>query len=168
MIPMRFREMTSCAEHKQDIIVLEDMSAQHTLAIAADPDESCRLAREVSRGPGGEHPIYDFLEGLLRTFGATATRVVLEHVTDAGLGGAVIFRRPEGEVSIPCYPSDALVLAQRIRIPIYVSPDVFAHVKPFRSAPPASDDGGQLAEWLERIRPEDFSSRSPSDRIAGE
>ena len=49
MILMRFREIASCAEHHQDIIVLEDAGEHRTLAIAADPDESRRFTQELSR-----------------------------------------------------------------------------------------------------------------------
>ncbi len=163
MIPMRFREISSCAEdhQDQDIIVLEDASGHRTLAIAADPDESCRLVRELSRGPGAEHPIYDFLH-------IAPTRVVLEYTLGEGLGALICFSRPEGEVTVPCYPSDALAIAHRTEVPIYVSAEVFSHVEPFGAPRPEPDERGELAKWLERISPADFSSSSPSDRPAAE
>ena len=156
MIPMRFREVKSCGEHRHTIIVLEDPIDGRTLAIAADPEESQRLVREVFRGAAGKHPVYDFVEDVVRAFGAAPAHVVLECEGGAGLGGAVAFPRPEGEMTIACYPSDAIALARRWQIPIYVSPDVFSHVRLF--APPDADGDPPLAEWLEQITPDDFSS----------
>lgn len=71
-------------------------------------------------------------------------------------------------VAGPCYPSDALALARQTNIPIYVSADVLAHVKPFRSPAPAPDERDELLRRLERIRPEYFSPSSPGDRLTAE
>src|SRR5262245_27025229 len=87
---MRFREVTWCAQHRQAIIVLEDASGR-MLAVAADPDESQRLLRDVSRPRESEHPIYDFLVNALRAVRATPIHVVLAYETGAGLVAAVHF-----------------------------------------------------------------------------
>src|SRR5262245_62436544 len=112
MILMRLREMTSCAEHHRSLIVLEEAIGERTLAIADDPEESQRLFRELSRSPDSEHPIYDFVESVLRLLEASPARIVLEHVPGAGLRGEVVFDRPHGDAALPCYPSDALALAR--------------------------------------------------------
>jgi hypothetical protein len=167
MILMRLREITSCPEHQQAIIVLEDASGQRTLAIGADPAESCRLSRELGRPPRAAHPIYDFVDGLLRTFGIAPTRIVLEYIEGEGLTGVIGFLRVDGEASVSCYPSDALALAQRLQIPIYVNPDVFVHVRPFSPAPPPSgDEHAEWRQWLDRIKPGDFSP--PGNRLTAE
>jgi hypothetical protein len=41
MICMRVREIRSCPQHRQAIVVLQEADGERTLAIAADPDESC-------------------------------------------------------------------------------------------------------------------------------
>src|SRR5262245_10341722 len=111
MIPMRLREMTSCSTHKRSIIVLEDANGGRTLTIATDPDESCRLSQELSRGPDGTHVIYDFLDAVLRTCHARLTRVMLEYVPGEGLAGSVSLMHDGGGVVVPCYVSDAVALA---------------------------------------------------------
>ena len=168
MILMRFREMRSCPEHRQVIIVLGEVGGHRTLVIGADPDESVRFAREIVRNPKSEHPIYDFVESLSRTLGVRPIRIVLEYVPGAGLAGSVAFSGREGEASVPCYPSDALALAKRAGVPIYVSGNVFTHVRPFVPDPSEADPLGGVAEWLEGIRPQDFSSSPPGDRLAAE
>ena len=168
MIPMQFREMRSCPEHRQVIIVLGEVGGHRTLVIGADPDESARFAREIVRNPKSEHPIYDFVERLLRMLEAHPIRIVLEYVPGAGLAGSVAFSGRGGEASVPCYPSDALALAKRTGLPIYVSGDVFTHVRPFAPDPSDADPLGQVAEWLERIRPQDFGSSTTGDRLAAE
>jgi hypothetical protein len=53
-------------------------------------------------------------------------------------------------------------------VPIYVSGNVFTHVRPFVPDPSEADPLGGVAEWLEGIRPQDFSSSPPGDRLAAE
>jgi len=111
MIPMRLREMKSCPEHQQVVIVLEDDGGQRKLAIAVDPGEGSRLLRSM-RHPSGAHPIYDFVDEALRACQVTP-RVVLEYAPGDGLASSVSLSSPGGEVSVTCYPSDAIALAQR-------------------------------------------------------
>src|SRR5262249_52339809 len=77
-----------------------------------------------------EHPIYDFIDRLVRMLEARPIRIVLEYVPGAGLAGSVAFSGREGETSVPCYPSDALALAKRAGVPIYVSGNLFTHLRP--------------------------------------
>jgi len=169
MILMHFREMRTCPEHHHAIILLKEVSGHRTLAVAANRDESARLWRELGRRPEASHPIYDFVDKLLQTFGVATARVVLEYVPGEGLGGSVVVRGSEGEVAVPCYPSDALALAKRARVPIFVAGDVFSHVEPFASLASGEDQlGGRVAEWLERIAPADFSAGPSNDRLIAE
>jgi hypothetical protein len=76
------------------------------------------------------HPIYDFIDGVLRVCELPPTRVLLVYVAGRGIRGAVAFGRAEGEVAVPCYASDALALAVRTGVPIYVSRSVSADLHP--------------------------------------
>jgi len=168
MILVHFREMRTCPEHHHAIILLEDVDGHRTLAVAADREESVRLWRELGRQPNGTHAIYDFVDRLLLAFGVAATRIVLEYVPGEGLAGSLVLQGPEGDRTISCYPSDALALAKRGRLPIFVAGDVFSHVQPFPSVTSAEDQPGEVAEWLERINPDDFPSTPPTDHLAAD
>src|SRR5262249_31156386 len=144
---------------KRVIIVLEDMSGQRTLAIAADPEETTRLAQELARGPQGEHPILDFVDRMFQRFHLAPTCVVLEYVPGEGLASAVPFRLLGCDEDFSCYPADSLALAIRTKVPIYVSADVFSYVNPFPSSP---DESEAMTEWLERVNPADFCQESSS------
>src|SRR5262245_57720090 len=152
MILMRFSELSPCEDHGHTIIVLEDLCGR-SLAIAADTRESQRLAAEVSRHPDDEHPIYDFVDGLLRVSQLKPTRVLLVYVAGTGIRGAVAFERGEGEVAVPCYASDALALAVRIGVPIYVSQSVFTDLHPSAEPVAGVDDGVAVARWPDRLKP---------------
>jgi uncharacterized protein len=155
MTAMRIQELTSCRRHQRALVVLEDVSGSRRLTFYADPSETRRLAQALARGPHACHPVFDFMRALLATLGATPVRVVLEDVDGRGIGALVHVRQGASEVTVTCYPPDALVLALREGLPIYATPEALDHAEPV-SGPVA--EAGEVSEWLDRIQPRDFEA----------
>ena len=160
MTLMRIREIASCTLHKRTIIILEDVHQCLRLTFYADPDEACRLIQELERGPYTCHPVYDFMRRLLEALQATATRIVLDVVQGEDLDGFVYVQQAESERGVPCYASDALVLALRANLPIYATAEALAYAERLSPSPSTFDEGGEMRQWLAQVRPEDFSSCS--------
>jgi bifunctional DNase/RNase len=160
MTLMQIREIASCSQHKRTIITLEDVHQCLRLTFYADPDEACRLTQELERGPYACHPVYDFMRRLLDALQATATRIVLDVVQGEGLDGLVYVRQAEAERGIPCYASDALVLALRANLPIYATAEALAYAERLSPSPSLFNEGGEVRQWLAQVRPADFSSCS--------
>ena len=158
MTLMQIREIASCPLHTRTIIMLEDVHQCLRLTFYADPDEACRLTQELERGPYVCHPVYDFMRRLLDALQATATRVVLDVVQGEGLDGLVYVQQAESERGVPCYASDALVLALRANLPIYATAEALAYAERLSPSPSALDEDKGVRQWLEQVRPEDFSS----------
>ena len=162
MVQMRIREVSSCPEHDQIIVVLEDvLTGQRRLAIGVPLSESGRLVRELCDDEAKD-PIYAFVEGLLHACETAATRVVLEYVPGAGLRGVVSLRRSGGDAAVPCYLSDALGLARRVELPVYVTPNAFSDDEAWPASASEATQPRDLVQWLERVKPGDFSSRNAS------
>lgn len=155
MTLLRIRELASCSEHRRTLIVLDDVAGSRRLTFYADPDDARRLAREMARGPAACHPIFDFIQTLLRTWHVAPVRVVLEAINGDGVGALVYLRQGEIELSISCYPPDALTIALRTDVPIYATPDVLIDAEPI---PPASAESCATARWLKGVRPRDFEA----------
>jgi len=155
MTLMNVREITCSADHERAIIVLEDTEQRFRLAFSTDPHEAHRLAREMGRARCACNPAYDFIESLLCTFQAAVRRVVLDDAEGKGIGALIYLRRAEAELSLPCYPPDALALALRAGVPIYATAKALAHAQSL-SAPGTLPPGPAELLWLERVKPEDF------------
>lgn len=158
MTLMRLREMLSCRTHQRAVIVLEDVGQRVRLTFHADPDEARRLGQELRRGRSACHPIYDFIGGLLQVFQAAPVRVVLDDVQGAGIGALIHLRTTEAQLAVPCYPTDAVALALRASLPIYATPGALDHAQPAPPLGAAPDEGGEVRQWLEEVKPEDFWS----------
>jgi bifunctional DNase/RNase len=155
MTLMRVLELTSCSRHNRALILLEDVEGTRRLTFYADGCETHRLAHALARGPRACHPVFDFVRALLETLGASPARVVLEDVDGQGIGALVHVRQGASEVTVTCYPPDAIALAVRERLPIYATPGALDHAEP---VPPPVTGAGAVSEWLDRVQPQDFET----------
>jgi bifunctional DNase/RNase len=87
--------------------------------------------------------------------------VVLEYEPDIGIRCVVVFERADGEASVPCDASDALALAHRLEIPLYVTDDVFSAPAQAASPPSPAREPDDVARWLDHVRPADFREERP-------
>lgn len=98
------------------------------------------------------NPIYDFIQALLDSVQAGLLRIVLDDVEGVGIGAFLYVRQGDAERPLTCYPPDAVALALRMRVPIYATDAALRHAQPISP----SLAPGEMADWLERVRPEDF------------
>jgi bifunctional DNase/RNase len=158
MILMHIRDLLACSEHNRVIVVLEDAERRFRLAFYVSRDEAHRLAYELGRARCAGTPVYDFIQALMDAVHAPMTRVVLDDVGGTGVGGFIYCRRAESDMGVPCYMPDALALALRMKRPIYATDAALAHAEPLPPSASAHGEQSDVKEWLERVRPEDFSS----------
>jgi bifunctional DNase/RNase len=158
MIMMQLREMNSCTVHGRAIIMLEDVNKRFRLTLYADLAETQRLAQVIGQGPYAGQPVYDFIQSLLEALQTTATRIVLDAMQGERIGSYIYFRRAASDVVVPCYAPDALALALRTNLPIYATAAALAHAEPLSSSPSTPEAHGEVSQWLEQVKPEDFSS----------
>jgi bifunctional DNase/RNase len=153
MTVMQVRGIRLCPTHRTAVVRLDGLDQPVTMTFAADAHEAGRLARVVERGPRACHPALDFVGALLGSFEAGITRVVLDDVQGEGIAGLVYVGWGGAELPVPCYPPDAIALALRAGVPIYATAAALAHARP---APvPAA---GEVAAWLDGVRPQDFEA----------
>ncbi len=154
---IRVSDIGDTPDGQRGMVVLEDLEQRFCLAFATDPHETQRLAREMGRARCACNPVYDFIQSLLAAFQARITRVVLDDAGERGITAFVnLAISPAGdEMTLRCYPPDALALALRSNAPIYATRAAFAHAVP-RSPRHVLPAGSNVSRWLERLNPGDF------------
>lgn len=165
MIMMQIREVTACTVHGRAIIMLQDVNEQLRLTFYANLEEAQRLAHVIERPPCAGQPVCDFIQSLLEAFQAPATHVVLDEVKGEIIGSYIYFRRAESDIVVPCYAPDALALALRANLPIYATVAALAHAERLSFSPSTDDGLGEVTQWLEQVKPEDFLSRLAEDEM---
>ena len=158
MTLMHIRELLTCSEHNRAIVVLEDAERRYRLAFDVSPHEAHRLAYELGRARCAGTPVYDFIQALLDAVHASMTHLVLDDLGGTGVSGFIYCRRAESDVGVPCYVPDALALALRMKRPIYATAEALVHAEPLPPSASAHGEQSDVKQWLEQVRPEDFSS----------
>jgi bifunctional DNase/RNase len=159
MTLMHIRDLLACSEHNRAIVVLEDAERRYRLAFYVSRHEAHRLAHELGRARCAGTPVYDFIQALLDAVHVPMSHVLLDDQGGTGVSGFIYCRSAESDVGVPCYIPDALALALRMQRPIYATAEALVHAEPLLPSASAHGEPSDVQQWLERVRPEDFSSR---------
>ena len=96
---------------------------------------------------------HDLLASLIDELGGEARRVVIRDLIENTFFAWIEIETSTGSHQIDSRPSDALALALRLELPIFVREDVLERAR--NSAQPAADEE-QLREWFDGLDPDDF------------
>ncbi len=114
-------------ESNTPIVVLQDNETGNILPIMIAPLEASLIAIELE----GKKPVrpltHDLIITMLKTFQYTLTSVIIDDLKDNIYFAKLNLIAPDNsEIIIDCRPSDAMAIALRGNVPIYVKKKVFA------------------------------------------
>ena len=98
---------------------------------------------------------HDLLRSALEQVGVTVRKVVISDLQDNTFFALIHVDRSGEELRIDARPSDAIALALRAEVPIFVRRPVLEKAKAVDLASAAGDEE-KLKKWLEEISPEDL------------
>lgn len=154
-VEMKIRGLMMDPVTNMPIVVLKDGTGERVLPIWVGIFEANAIALEIEKATPSRPLTHDLLGNLIRGLNAEVRKVVVSELRDDTFY-AVIWMEQEGElVALDARPSDALALALRADVPIYVSRTVLDHSKLAASgAQNLSSD--ELRRWLENLGDEDM------------
>lgn len=155
MILMRVKALSHNPEGQQATVVLETETGDLALGFLIPMNEANRLARLLGLTPCRCAPIYELVVELIDRLGASPSRAVLDAETE-GICARLVFEREDLKFALPCHPADAIALALRTHVPIYATTVALAHACPMARCAGYAIDRTEIAQWLERVRPDDF------------
>jgi bifunctional DNase/RNase len=151
------------------VLLQETEGAHRTLPIFIGAAEATAIAFAL-QGVRTERPMtHDLMRDILVTLGATLERVVVTelHLSEDGRGGtyfAELHLRQGGQAhTVSSRPSDAIALAARLSTPIYAEDDLLDEAGVVLEVDDDDETApdelvSQFRQFIEGIRPEDFSS----------
>ena len=106
------------------VIVLKEMNGDRTLPVAVGPLEASAIAIE-SLNVMPEKPLtIDLVKLLMEQLGGSLKRVVISDVVDHSLQARIDVRSSTGMCLVECRPCDAIALAIRCGVDIFIDDDV--------------------------------------------
>ena len=149
------------------LLLTEAEGLGRTLPIFIGAPEATAIAFAI-QGVSPPRPMtHDLLQHVVEALGANLERVVITELRSATYFAELQLKRGDGPLSVSSRPSDAVALAVRMGSPLYVADDLMEAEGILLPPEDEEEDGepaspeelvGEFRQFLDNIRPEDFSS----------
>jgi bifunctional DNase/RNase len=134
----------------QRIIILREMESERFLPIWIGPFEAEAITTSLQEIEVIRPMTHDLLRNVLKVLGGQVLHINITELRDDVFYARIVINIAGQEIEIDARPSDALALAVRTHVPIYVSEDVMEEAA---SVPEADvEDADRVDEPDERLK----------------
>jgi uncharacterized protein len=163
MIQMQVGGLGFDPRNLSPLVLLRDADELNFLPIWIGVFEAASIAM-VLQGVTPPRPMtHDLMASLIAELGGNVTRVVINNVKEGTFFSQIEIASEGGKKgSVDARPSDAIALALRLNLPIFVSEAVMMQAKLVNSEKDA-EETKKFKEFVENIKPEDFTKYFQQD-----
>lgn len=129
------------------ILLLKEIDGTGTLPIWIGKPEADSIALALGKVATPRPLTHDLVKNITDRLNVKITRVVITEIIDNTYYALIYINDGKKETLIDSRPSDAVAVALRAHVPIYVEENIIST----RSA-------DELDEWLKNLKPEDFGN----------
>lgn len=108
----------------QRVVILKEKDANRYLPIWIGPAEADAIAVKLQDIPVPRPLTHDLLFSVIQALGAMVCFIVVTELKNDTFYAKLVLKRNGEELAIDCRPSDAIALAVRAKVPIYVEEEV--------------------------------------------
>lgn len=135
------------------IVILKDLTSERFLPIWIGPYEAEAITVSLQEMEVARPLTHDLLRNVLETLGAEVQRVNITELKDDVFYARIIVNVNGQELEIDSRPSDALALAVRVHVPVFVAEQVMEEAA---AEPEEGVDQKELEEEMDEERLEVF------------
>ena len=136
------------------IIILRDKDGQRVLPIWVGVFEANAIALQIENVSTPRPMTHDLLKNVIQDLEAAVTKIVVSDLRDNTFYAVIYLQRNGETVAVDARPSDAIALALRTHVPIFVEEMVIDNAKTIET--PEKADSERLQKWLESLDPDDM------------
>jgi hypothetical protein len=146
------------------LLLTETEGVGRTLPIFIGAPEATAIAFAIQGVETPRPMTHDLLQEIIEALGASLERVLITHLESATYYAELHLRRAGEQFVVSSRPSDAVALAVRTGSPLFVADDLMDAEGMLLPQEEDEEDAnpeeivGEFREFLEGVRPEDFSS----------
>jgi uncharacterized protein len=129
------------------ILLLQQVDGNGTLPIWIGKPEADSIALALGKVITPRPLTHDLIKNVFDSMDAKATRIVITEIIENTYYALIYVNDGAREITIDSRPSDAVAVALRVQVPIFVEEDVLEVRK-----------ADELEEWLKNLKPEDFGN----------
>lgn len=122
MIEVKVKMVGLDPRGEQRVVILEEVDGDRYLAMSVRVSEAEAIASQLEGENGAKRPTtHDLLLAIVAHFGGKLRRVIITEVRQEMFDAVLELEGARGLSPFPCRPSDAVALAMRANIPIFVT-----------------------------------------------
>ncbi len=129
------------------ILLLQQIDGNETLPIWIGKPEADSIALALGRVITPRPLTHDLIRNIFDGLNVRVTRIVITEIVDNTYYALIYAYDGKREIAIDSRPSDAVAVALRTQVPIFVEESVFEIRRT-----------DELDEWLKNLKPEDFGN----------
>ncbi len=159
MIEMQLGGLGFDPKNMSPIVLLRDAEERNFLPIWIGMFEAAAIAMELQEFKPPRPMTHDLITKLIKELGGTVTRVVINEINDNTFFALIELTKGNGShtpIKIDSRPSDAIAVAVRANVPIFVSEAVMAKAKMVNSEKDEQETK-QFKDFVDNLNPDDFS-----------
>lgn len=160
MIEMNVAGIALDASSRLPIVLLKDPSGRRALPIWIGQNEARAILTALDHHKPPRPMTHDLLVNCLSEWDLGLERVVIHALQDNTFYAVLTMQQGETKKEIDARPSDAIALALRTNSPIWVMEEVVADASIPVDQEADEKEREAFREFLDNIRPEDFSHMS--------
>ena len=158
MIEMRVMGIALDTRTGSPIVVLNDKDNRKALPIWIGSAEASAIIRKIENIPSTRPMTHDLFIQISQKTGFEIARIEINDVDDATYFASVVMFNPElqKEIAIDSRPSDAIAIALRADVPIFVTANVMAAGMVSTDVEKDEQEAAEFKNFIQDIKPSDF------------
>lgn len=142
------------------VVVLREADSRRYLPIWIGPFEADAIAMAI-QGHEPQRPLtHDLLKAIVVDMGGTVSHILVNDIHDNTFFARIVIEHYGRTIEVDARPSDAIALAVRTDVPIYVETHVLDQAGVF------FDEEEQLTQEPENLEPDSVEPAAPSDEAS--
>jgi len=131
---------------QQRIVILREVNSDRYLPIWIGPYEAEAITLSLQDVEVARPLTHDLLRNVLNDLGAQVTRINITELRDNVFFARIILQVNGQEMAIDSRPSDALALAVRVHVPVYVAEEIMDEASTVPEADLESEAAGEVPD----------------------
>ena len=107
-------------------IILKEKDGNRMFPIWVNPFDAEAISAGIKNLQSTKLHTYDFVCSIITGLGAILEYVIIDDINGEDLRAVVIIRMKNDSLRIRCTPSDAISIALKVKVPIFVTEDLLA------------------------------------------
>ncbi len=158
MIEMKVMGIALDTRTGSPIVVLHDTENRKALPIWIGSAEASAIIRKIENLTVSRPMTHDLIVQIIEKMDCTLDRIEIVDVEDETYYANIIIIDKEGkEKEIDARPSDAIAVAIRVDVPIFVSPKVLSTGSVSTDSAKDEQESAEFKEFIQNVNPSDFA-----------